>query len=108
MRVSLEAKVDVFSTRVIRTVGGSISRGKGTKKKVAFPASKVWRFGTSTDYLVGWNVLTFHKANGTLRNRNHRLLTVCQIDEIDKLLLPELKDGPNINQVDSNSDEAVD
>ena len=90
MQIELEAKIDVFSKRVLRTTGGSVKSGKGTKKKLTFAANKVWRFRESTEYLVGWNVLVLYKSKGELRCKHPRLLTSRQLDDIDALLLPRI------------------
>jgi hypothetical protein len=96
--VKLTTRVGPMARRVIAKAGGSLT-GRGTKKDVTFQANKVWRFSTGADYLVGWNVLTHYKSKNILRCRHPRLLTIRQLDEIDKLILPRLKDGADSSEV---------
>ena len=98
--VELEARIGPMARRVITTNGGSLQPSRNTKRRVTFPAIKVWRSATNTDYLVGWNVLTHYKSKGILRCRHPRLLTIRQLDEIDNLILPRLKDGTDCSEVD--------
>lgn len=93
--ITLTARVGSMARRVIATAGGSLTPGRGTKKTVTFSATKVWRCSASTDYLVGWNVLTHYKSKNIIRCRHPRLLTIRQLDEIDKLILPRLRDARN-------------
>lgn len=94
--VRLTVSVGPMARRVILTNGGSIKPFKNTKREVVFPATKVWRFPGTVEYLVGWNVLILVKSKTTLRCRHPKLLSVRQLDEIDNLILPRLKDehGP--------------
>jgi len=89
--ITLTARVGAMARRVITTAGGCLTPGRSTKQKVTFPATKVWRYSSGTDYLVGWNVLTHYKSKDIIRCRHPRLLTVRQLDEIDKLILPRLE-----------------
>lgn len=97
--IELEARIGPMARRAIVSNGGSMQPSRNTKRRVTFPAIKVWRFATNTDYLVGWNVLTHYKAKGILRCRHPRLLTIRQLNEIDNLILPRLKDDTDCSEV---------
>lgn len=100
--IKLTARVGTMARRVIGAAGGSLTPSRATKKNVTFPAIKVWRSSTNTDYLVGWNVLTHYESKNILRCRHPRLLTIRQLDEIDKLILPRLRDARG-QEVDPDS-----